>query len=108
MLRLYHNDIPRFVMGFLGQRPSLLPFNKKKIYILIKVVQTLHCFEINDLDPICSGTRVVQMIHSFVFNDLDAWRYSATGIISYGEIPKQKKTRRSGPRRALWYEPVYM
>ena len=76
MLRLYHNDIPRFVMGFLGQKPPLLPFNKKNIYILIKVVQTLHCFEINDLDPICSGTSVVQMIHSFVFNGLDAWRYS--------------------------------
>jgi len=60
----------RFLWGVLGQRPSLLPFNKKKIYILIKVVQMLHCFVFNDLDPICSGTRVVQVIHCFVFNDL--------------------------------------
>jgi len=35
-----------------------------------------------------------------------AWRNWDTGIKSFREIPKQKKTRRSGPSQALWYEPV--
>jgi len=35
-----------------------------------------------------------------------AWRNWDTGIKSFREIPKQKKTRRSGSGKALWYDAV--
>ena len=35
-----------------------------------------------------------------------AWRNWDTGIKSFREIPKQKKTRRSGSGEALWYDAV--